>query len=126
MGLSNEWIWFINDYFILRENKKYLVTKEIEKADILILNTCSIREKAQEKVFHQLGRWKKLKNKKPNMIIAVGGCVATQEGKEIFKRANYVDIVFGTQTLHKLPEMISKIEKNINLLLILVSPIRKI
>lgn len=95
----------------LEKTKKYLVTKEIEKADILILNTCSIREKAQEKVFHQLGRWKKLKNKKPNMIIAVGGCVATQEGKEIFKRANYVDIVFGTQTLHKLPEMISKIEK---------------
>ncbi|AYN24639.1 tRNA (N6-isopentenyl adenosine(37)-C2)-methylthiotransferase MiaB [Buchnera aphidicola] len=95
----------------LEKTKKYLITKEAEKADILILNTCSIREKAQEKVFHQLGRWKKLKNKKPDIIIAVGGCVATQEGKEIFKRANYVDIVFGTQTLHKLPEMIDKVEK---------------
>jgi tRNA-2-methylthio-N6-dimethylallyladenosine synthase len=95
----------------LEKTKKYLLTKEIEKADVLILNTCSIREKAQEKVFHQLGRWKKIKNKKPNTIIAVGGCVATQEGKVIFKRANYVDIVFGTQTLHKLPEIIDKITK---------------
>lgn len=91
---------------------KYSIVKTPEKSEILILNTCSIREKAQEKVFHQLGRWKKLKNKNPNIIIAVGGCVATQEGQEIFKRANYVDIVFGTQTLHKLPNMIDKIEKH--------------
>lgn len=97
---------------LLIKEKKYLLTTLVEKADIFILNTCSIREKAQEKLFHQLGRWKKIKNNKPNIIIAVGGCVATQEGKEIFRRANYVDIVFGTQTLHKLPKMISEIEKN--------------
>ncbi|QCI23402.1 tRNA (N6-isopentenyl adenosine(37)-C2)-methylthiotransferase MiaB [Buchnera aphidicola] len=81
-----------------------------ELANILILNTCSIREKAQEKVFHQLGRWRKLKEKNPAIIIAVGGCVAVQEGEEIYKRANYVDIVFGTQTLHKLPEMIKQVK----------------
>ncbi|CAL4325132.1 tRNA-2-methylthio-N(6)-dimethylallyladenosine synthase [Buchnera aphidicola (Hyalopterus amygdali)] len=96
----------------LEKTGKYLISTKPEKSDILILNTCSIREKAQEKVFHQLGRWKKLKNKNPNIIIAVGGCVATQEGQEIFKRANYVDIIFGTQTLHKLPKMINEIEKN--------------
>lgn len=97
---------------LLEKNNEYLVTKNIEKAHILILNTCSIREKAQEKVFHQLGRWKKLKNNNPDIIIAVGGCVATQEGKQIFERANYVDIVFGTQTLHRLPKMISEVKKN--------------
>jgi len=96
---------------ILQKKNKYSITQSAENADVLILNTCSIREKAQEKVFHQLGRWKKLKNKNTNIIIAVGGCVATQEGKEIFKRAHYVDIVFGTQTLHKLPEMINEVEK---------------
>ncbi|AEO08779.1 isopentenyl-adenosine A37 tRNA methylthiolase [Buchnera aphidicola str. Ak (Acyrthosiphon kondoi)] len=96
---------------LLQKKNKYLFTKSAENADILILNTCSIREKAQEKVFHQLGRWKKLKNNNPQVIIAVGGCVATQEGKEIFKRANYVDIIFGTQTLHRLPNMISEVEK---------------
>jgi tRNA-2-methylthio-N6-dimethylallyladenosine synthase len=96
----------------LLEKDNYIITENIEKADIFILNTCSIREKAQEKVFHQLGRWKKLKNRNPDIIIAVGGCVATQEGKEIFKRANYVDIVFGTQTLHKLPNMILQSKKN--------------
>ncbi|QCI17828.1 tRNA (N6-isopentenyl adenosine(37)-C2)-methylthiotransferase MiaB [Buchnera aphidicola (Acyrthosiphon lactucae)] len=96
---------------LLQKKNKYLITESVENADILILNTCSIREKAQEKVFHQLGRWKKIKNKNPKVIIAVGGCVATQEGKEIFKRANYVDIIFGTQTLHKLPKMISEVEK---------------
>ncbi|MCU4136796.1 tRNA (N6-isopentenyl adenosine(37)-C2)-methylthiotransferase MiaB [Buchnera aphidicola (Sitobion miscanthi)] len=95
---------------ILQKTKKYSLTESAEKSDILILNTCSIREKAQEKVFHQLGRWKKIKNNNPSVIIAVGGCVATQEGKEIFKRANYVDIIFGTQTLHKLPQMISEVE----------------
>ncbi|WP_425619588.1 tRNA (N6-isopentenyl adenosine(37)-C2)-methylthiotransferase MiaB [Buchnera aphidicola] len=99
---------------LLQKEKKYLLTSSIEQADILILNTCSIREKAQEKLFHQLGRWKKIKDDNPKIIIAVGGCVATQEGKKIFKRANYVDIIFGTQTLHKLPNMISKIENNTN------------
>ncbi|WP_422667343.1 tRNA (N6-isopentenyl adenosine(37)-C2)-methylthiotransferase MiaB [Buchnera aphidicola] len=97
----------------LLENKyNYKISHIPEKSDILILNTCSIREKAQEKVFHQLGRWKKIKNKNPNIIIAVGGCVATQEGQEIFKRANYVNIIFGPQTLHKLPKMIQGIKKS--------------
>ncbi|QCI22877.1 tRNA (N6-isopentenyl adenosine(37)-C2)-methylthiotransferase MiaB [Buchnera aphidicola] len=96
---------------LLQKKNKYVLTESANNADILILNTCSIREKAQEKVFHQLGRWKKIKNKNPKVIIAVGGCVATQEGQEIFKRANYVDIIFGTQTLHRLPKMISEVEK---------------
>jgi tRNA-2-methylthio-N6-dimethylallyladenosine synthase len=74
----------------------------------LLLNTCSIREKAQEKVFHQLGRWKHLKQKNPNLIIGVGGCVASQEGAEIGKRAPYVDLVFGPQTLHRLPQMMEQ------------------
>lgn len=95
----------------LEKKSQYLITQTPEKADILILNTCSIREKAQEKVFHQLGRWKKLKDKNSNIIIAVGGCVATQEGEEIFKRSKYVDIVFGTQSLHKLPRMIREVEQ---------------
>ncbi len=77
-----------------------------EEADLILLNTCSIREKAQEKVFHQLGRWKTLKEKNPNLLIAVGGCVASQEGAAIHRRASYVDIVFGPQTLHRLPEMV--------------------
>ncbi|XBC41654.1 MAG: tRNA (N6-isopentenyl adenosine(37)-C2)-methylthiotransferase MiaB [Buchnera aphidicola (Kaburagia rhusicola rhusicola)] len=96
---------------LLKKKHYFQETHLPELADILILNTCSIREKAQEKVFHQLGRWKKLKNKNPNIIIAVGGCVATQEGKEIYKRANYVDIIFGTQTLHRLPNMIKKVKE---------------
>ncbi|XBC40631.1 MAG: tRNA (N6-isopentenyl adenosine(37)-C2)-methylthiotransferase MiaB [Buchnera aphidicola (Nurudea yanoniella)] len=97
---------------LLQKKHKYRITHTPTSADILILNTCSIREKAQEKVFHQLGRWKKLKEKNPSIIIAIGGCVATQEGKEIYKRAHYVDIIFGTQTLHRLPEMIEKVKKN--------------
>lgn len=80
-----------------------------EEADILLLNTCSIREKAQEKVFHQLGRWKELKKQKAGLVIGVGGCVASQEGEHIRTRAPYVDIVFGPQTLHRLPEMINQI-----------------
>ncbi|WP_154060874.1 tRNA (N6-isopentenyl adenosine(37)-C2)-methylthiotransferase MiaB [Buchnera aphidicola] len=93
---------------ILIKTKNYIVTKNPEKSDILILNTCSIREKAQEKLFHQLGRWKKFKKKKPNIRIAVGGCVATQEGKKIHKRAKFINIIFGPQTLHKLPELIDQ------------------
>jgi len=81
-------------------------TDSADEADVLLLNTCSIREKAQEKVFHQLGRWKHLKQKNPDLIIGVGGCVASQEGAEIGKRAPYVDLIFGPQTLHRLPEMI--------------------
>ncbi|QIM68932.1 tRNA (N6-isopentenyl adenosine(37)-C2)-methylthiotransferase MiaB [Basfia succiniciproducens] len=85
------------------------LTEEAEQADVLLLNTCSIREKAQEKVFHQLGRWKELKKKNPNLVIGVGGCVASQEGEHIRERAPYVDIIFGPQTLHRLPEMINQI-----------------
>lgn len=80
-----------------------------EEADVLLLNTCSIREKAQEKVFHQLGRWKELKQQKPELVIGVGGCVASQEGDFLRERAPYVDIVFGPQTLHRLPEMITRV-----------------
>ena len=83
-------------------------TDNPEEADVLLLNTCSIREKAQEKVFHQLGRWKKLKDAKPDMIIGVGGCVASQEGDAIRDRAPYVDVVFGPQTLHRLPGLITR------------------
>ena len=83
-------------------------TDNPEEADVLLLNTCSIREKAQEKVFHQLGRWKKLKDAKLDMIIGVGGCVASQEGDAIRDRAPYVDVVFGPQTLHRLPGLITQ------------------
>ena len=82
------------------------VTDIEAEADVLLLNTCSIREKAQEKVFSQLGRWKKLKQQKPGMVIGVGGCVASQEGEAIRLRAPFVDLVFGPQTLHRLPEML--------------------
>lgn len=85
------------------------LTEIPEEADVLLLNTCSIREKAQEKVFHQLGRWKELKKQKPGLVIGVGGCVASQEGEHIRTRAPYVDIIFGPQTLHRLPEMINQI-----------------
>jgi tRNA-2-methylthio-N6-dimethylallyladenosine synthase len=87
------------------------LTKDPEEADILLLNTCSIREKAQEKVFSLLGRWRKMKEKRPELIIGVGGCVASQEGEAIQKRAPYVDIVFGPQTLHRLPELLEKAKK---------------
>ena len=80
-------------------------TNTAEDADVILLNTCSIREKAQEKVFHQLGRWKHLKKTNPQLIIGVGGCVASQEGEAIAKRAPFVDIIFGPQTLHRLPEL---------------------
>ncbi|WP_412972885.1 tRNA (N6-isopentenyl adenosine(37)-C2)-methylthiotransferase MiaB [Glaciecola sp. MF2-115] len=95
---------------LLDSTHGYTLADEAEDADVILLNTCSIREKAQEKVFHQLGRWKNLKNDKPELIIGVGGCVASQEGAEIRKRAPYVDIVFGPQTLHRLPEMIQQIK----------------
>ncbi len=93
---------------LLNAANGYELTEEPEEADILLLNTCSIREKAQEKVFHQLGRWKTLKDKKPGVVIGVGGCVATQEGDHIRERAPYVDVIFGPQTLHRLPEMIKQ------------------
>lgn len=93
----------------LMESKLGLTkTEDAKEADVILLNTCSIREKAQEKVFDQLGRWKQFKNKNPNLVIGVGGCVASQEGEEIVKRAPFVDVVFGPQTLHRLPELIEK------------------
>ena len=90
---------------LLQTEEKFEIAETEEQADLLILNTCSIREKAQERVFHQIGRWRKIKDNKPDLKIAIGGCVASQEGKEIVKRAPAVDIVFGPQTLHKLPEL---------------------
>jgi len=84
-------------------------TDDEKNADVILLNTCSIREKAQEKVFDQLGRWKRFKQKNPNLVIGVGGCVASQEGGDIIKRAPFVDIVFGPQTLHRLPAMIRQV-----------------
>jgi tRNA-2-methylthio-N6-dimethylallyladenosine synthase len=92
---------------LLSAEQGYELTDDPEQADLLLLNTCSIREKAQEKVFHQLGRWKALKARNPDLQIGVGGCVASQEGAAIQKRAPYVDMVFGPQTLHRLPEMVS-------------------
>ena len=83
-------------------------TENVDEADVILLNTCSVREKAEEKVFSHLGRFIPLKAKNPNLIIGVGGCVASQEGDNIIKRAPYVDVVFGPQTLHRLPEMIKK------------------
>lgn len=97
---------------LLNAANGYELTEEPEEADVLLLNTCSIREKAQEKVFHQLGRWKTLKDKKPGVVIGVGGCVATQEGDHIRERAPFVDVIFGPQTLHRLPEMIKQSRDN--------------
>ena len=93
---------------MLGESHKMEITDNPEEADVILLNTCSIREKAQEKVFHELGRWKPLKAKNPNLKIGVGGCVASQEGDAIIKRAPFVDMVFGPQTLHRLPDMVDK------------------
>ena len=93
---------------VLGQSHGMTVTHDINEADVLLMNTCSIREKAQEKVFSELGRWRKLKEKNPNLIIGVGGCVASQEGDNIQKRAPYVDMVFGPQTLHRLPELYDK------------------
>ncbi|WP_374318584.1 tRNA (N6-isopentenyl adenosine(37)-C2)-methylthiotransferase MiaB [Pseudoxanthomonas kaohsiungensis] len=91
---------------VLAEHEGLELTDDPEEADVVLVNTCSIREKAQEKVFSQLGRWKALKNNGREVIIGVGGCVASQEGEAIVKRAPYVDLVFGPQTLHRLPELI--------------------
>ena len=100
---------------LLKEKEGFELVKNEDEADLLILNTCSIREKAQEKVFHQIGRWRKIKEDKPDLKIAIGGCVASQEGKEIINRAPAVDIVFGPQTLHKLPDLYKEKKKtNLN------------
>ncbi|MWJ26961.1 tRNA (N6-isopentenyl adenosine(37)-C2)-methylthiotransferase MiaB [Halomonas sp. ZH2S] len=88
------------------------LTDNEREADVILLNTCSIREKAQEKVFHQLGRWKKLKDANPDLVIGVGGCVASQEGEALRKRAPHVDMVFGPQTLHRVPSMLDARRNN--------------
>jgi tRNA-2-methylthio-N6-dimethylallyladenosine synthase len=93
---------------VLHDSHGLELTDDPVQADVLLLNTCSVREKAQEKVFHQLGRWKKWKNDRPELVIGVGGCVASQEGAGITKRAPYVDLVFGPQTLHRLPAMLEQ------------------
>ena len=97
---------------VLAESHQLEVTDVAEDADVLLLNTCSIREKAQEKVFHQLGRWKRWKDDKPDLVIGVGGCVASQEGDAIRRRAPYVDLIFGPQTLHRLPAMLDEVKKS--------------
>jgi len=97
---------------LLRADNGMTQTDNVDEADVILLNTCSVREKAEEKVFSHLGRFIPLKEKNPNLIIGVGGCVASQEGDNIIKRAPYVDVVFGPQTLHRLPEMISARQKS--------------
>jgi len=97
---------------VLRESHGYERTAVAEEADLLLVNTCSIREKAQEKVFSELGRWRALKEKRPDLLIGVGGCVASQEGEGISNRAPFVDLVFGPQTLHRLPEMLAEVHEH--------------
>ena len=97
---------------LLGQSHGMVRTNNPEEADVLLMNTCSIREKAQEKVFSELGRWRKLKEKRPEVVIGVGGCVASQEGETIRKRASYVDMVFGPQTLHRLPKMLDAKQHN--------------
>lgn len=94
---------------VLEKSHQLSLTKDPSEADVILLNTCSIREKAQEKVFSQLGQYRELKKNKPHIVIGVGGCVASQEGDGIRKRAPYVDMVFGPQTLHRLPEMLNHV-----------------
>lgn len=97
---------------LLAESNTVSETSSPDEADIILFNTCSVREKAEEKVFSDLGRIKHLKRKNPNLIVGVGGCVASQEGENIVKRAPYVDIVFGPQTLHRIPSMIRKVQND--------------
>src|SRR5262245_8346252 len=91
---------------VLRAAEGLEPTEDPQTADVLLVNTCSVREKAQEKVFSLLGEWRRIKERRPHVIIGVGGCVASQEGEAIIKRAPFVDLVFGPQTLHRLPELI--------------------
>ncbi len=95
---------------ILQSSHGYELTHDPDQADVLLLNTCSIREKAQEKVFSELGRWRPLKEKRPEVMIGVGGCVASQEGEALQKRAPFVDMVFGPQTLHRLPQLLESVK----------------
>jgi tRNA-2-methylthio-N6-dimethylallyladenosine synthase len=97
---------------VLQSQSGYTSTNNLDEADMVLLNTCSIREKAQDKVFSDLGRLRDLKTQKPNLIIGVGGCVASQEGKQIVNRAPYVDLVFGPQTLHRLPALINERQRS--------------
>ena len=97
---------------LLNSTHGFEISNNPEDADLILLNTCSIREKAEEKVFHELGRWKKLKEKNPNLKIGVGGCVASQEGEKIAKRAPFVDLVFGPQTIHKVPILLDSSKEN--------------
>ncbi len=96
---------------VLAASDGMTLTEDESEADVILVNTCAIREKAQEKVFSQLGQWKQLKKAKPHLVIGVGGCVASQEGEAIVKRAPFVDLVFGPQTLHRLPEMVQKLRE---------------
>lgn len=100
---------------ILGDSHNMVLTDNEDEADVVILNTCSVREKAQEKVFHQLGRWKRLKKKNPDVKIAVAGCVASQEGDNIIKRAPMVDMVLGPQTIHRLPSMVNNAQNAIQI-----------
>ena len=93
---------------VLMKSHGFVVTQNPEEADVLLMNTCSVREKAQEKVFSELGRWRPLKLARPDLVIGVGGCVASQEGEALQKRAPFVDLVFGPQTLHRLPQLLDK------------------
>ncbi len=97
---------------VLFASHQLTLTKDPQEADVLLLNSCSIREKAQEKVFSELGRWRAMKKNNPNVVIGVGGCVASQEGKAILQRAPYVDLVFGPQTIHRLGDMLSALQQN--------------
>ncbi len=96
---------------VLKSSHDLQLTETAEEADVLLLNTCSVRENAQEKVFHQLGRWREWKKARPHLVIGVGGCVASQEGETIFRRAPYVDMVFGPQTLHRLPRLLDAVQR---------------
>ena len=93
---------------VLRESAGLTPTNDPEQADVVLLNTCSVREKAEDKVFSHLGVWREMKLRKPSLVIGVGGCVASQEGANILRRAPFVDVVFGPQTLHRLPELIAE------------------
>ncbi len=96
---------------LLGETHDLELTDDPAQADVLLLNTCSVRERAQEKVFSELGRWRALKEKRPGVVIGVGGCVASQEGAALRERAPYVDMVFGPQTLHRLPAMLDEVKE---------------
>src|SRR6516225_6525337 len=96
---------------VLRVGARMTPTDDPQHADVLVMNTCSVREKAQEKVFSLLGEWRRLKARRPEVIIGVGGCVASQEGAAIIERAPFVDLVFGPQTLHRLPQMIAEVQR---------------